>query len=83
MHFGGGVVKSIVMVAAAFYGGSAFVLFITPGIFGRFGREIWRDVALLTATVTASLAMLPLLEQVGSDTVRILRTDYLELKGPT
>ncbi|WGW11881.1 glycosyltransferase [Saxibacter everestensis] len=50
--------KNLAMTLVAIvYGTSAFLLFCASGVFGRFGRDGWRDVALVTVTLTASIAL--------------------------
>lgn len=47
----------VMVVAAAVYGAAAFLVFAGTGLFGSFGEEPWRDVAILIVSLTAACAL--------------------------
>lgn len=47
----------IMIILAVIYGAAAFLIFSSTGIFGDFGANPWRDIALLVATISAACAL--------------------------
>lgn len=47
----------LMVVLAVIYGAAAFLVFCSSGLFGDFGRNSWRDMALLAVTITAACAL--------------------------
>lgn len=49
--------SAVLLVLGILYGITAFLVFISTGLFGSFGTLLWRDIALLVVSATAGAAL--------------------------